>query len=61
VNKESKGWVTGNQRAARERRRNCSEKVETHPTNTIATADEFAMNVSGEANFLKNPSTLLTS
>jgi hypothetical protein len=38
-----------------------AQKVETHPTNTIARADEFAMNVSGEANILENPSTLRTS
>ena len=27
-----------------ERRRNCSEKVETHPTDTLASPDESAMN-----------------
>ena len=59
---KSKGWVTGKDRATLEgSRRSCSEKVETHPTNTIARADEFAMNVSGEANLLENPSTLRTS
>jgi hypothetical protein len=32
-----------------------AHKVETHPTNTIASADESAMNVLGEANFPANP------
>jgi len=31
-----------------------AQKVETHPTNTLASADESAMNVPGEANFLQN-------
>jgi hypothetical protein len=32
-----------------------AQKVETHPTNTLASADESAMNVPGEANFPENP------
>src|SRR5215204_46687 len=52
---KSKGWAWGNQRATRERRRSCSEKVETHPTNALASNDESAMNVPGEANFPANP------
>ena len=39
---ESKGWATGKDRATLEgSRRSCSEKVETHTTNTLANADEF--------------------
>src|SRR5829696_3747393 len=41
---ESKGWATGKERATLEGSRSCSEKVVTHPTNTIANADEFPMN-----------------
>jgi hypothetical protein len=40
-----------------ERRRSCSEKVETHPTDTLASNDESTMNVLGEANFPENPLT----
>ena len=32
---------------SRKRRTSCSEKVETHPTNTLASADEFSMNFRG--------------
>ena len=32
-----------------------AQKVETHPTITIASADESTMNVSGEADFLEDP------
>src|SRR3712207_2034896 len=42
--RRARGGSRGNQRAARERRRDCSEKVETHPTDTLASPDEFAMN-----------------
>jgi hypothetical protein len=59
VNRKSKGWVSrGNQRAARERRKNCSEKVETHPTNTLASPDESAMN-SWRSSSQNSPSTHL--
>src|SRR5215204_5555728 len=37
----------GNQRAARERGERAAQKVETHPTNTLASANESSMNFRG--------------
>jgi len=50
-----KGGPWGNQRVTRERRRSCSQKVETHPTDTLASADESAMNFRVKFPFLENP------
>ena len=56
VNKgKSEGWATGKLTSNSEKRRSCSEKVETHPTDTLASNDESTMNVLGEANFSENP------
>jgi hypothetical protein len=60
VNKgvRAKGGPQGNQRATRERsRRSCSEKVETHPTNTLASNDESAMNPASELRGIILPRT----
>ena len=55
VNKgKSEGWATGKLTSNSEKRRSCSEKVETHPTDTLASNDESTMNVLGEANFPEN-------
>jgi hypothetical protein len=51
---KAKGWAQGKPtRATRERRRSCSEKVETYPTITIASGDESTMNVTEEAGFFE--------
>ena len=44
VNKESKGWVTGKPPSSSGKEKDCSEKVETHPTDTLASPDDSAIN-----------------